>query len=68
MPADTLKYMDDETLKELLETHRVNLRHLELQKAQYGALVPLHIVNQITSTEGEIRLIEAELQRRSGGW
>jgi len=64
MVADRLKYLDDEALSGLLETHRANLRHLEMQKAQYGALVPLYIVNQITNTEKEIGLIEAELLRR----
>ncbi|MDH7485629.1 MAG: hypothetical protein QHJ81_05055 [Anaerolineae bacterium] len=64
MAADTLEHLDDEALRELLKTYRANLRHLELQKAQYGALVPLHIVNQIANTEKEIHQIEAELQQR----
>jgi len=60
----SLKYMDDEALKDLLETHRTNLGVLEQQAAMYGGMPPLPIIHQIRNSKEQIRLIQIELQRR----
>ncbi|MFH1561812.1 MAG: hypothetical protein ABIF11_00120 [Nitrospirota bacterium] len=50
-------------LKEQLDIHKENLRHLELQKAKWGDLnLPTHIATQIEDEENEIQRIIKKIQ------
>lgn len=61
----TLKYMGEEALMDLLETHRTNLGILGRRSAAFGGEPPLHVLSQIRHAEQQIRLIQIELQRRN---
>lgn len=45
----------------LLRKHRDNLAELELQRSQYGASVPLEIINGIKAEQEEIERIEQRI-------
>lgn len=61
MSNDSYTYMDDQTLKTLLAQHQQNLGILNQQGVQFGAAVPLSIVNQIKSSVQSIKTIETIL-------
>jgi hypothetical protein len=48
-------------LREQLEIHRNNLNRLEVQRAQYGLVVPLHLDNEIEYVRKEIARLEIEI-------
>jgi hypothetical protein len=48
-------------LDRLLEIHQENVRKLELQKAQFGAQAPLHILNELDHENTQIEAIERQI-------
>jgi hypothetical protein len=53
-------------LREQLEIHRNNLNRLEVQRAQYGLVVPLHLDNEIEYVRKEIARLEIEILALEG--
>jgi hypothetical protein len=56
----------EKAVREQLAVHVRNLNHLELQAAQYGLSVPIHLLNEMEHTREQIYHLTKELLRQEG--
>lgn len=52
-----------ESLKEQLNIHKKNLTDLEVEKAQFGLEVPIHLRRQIEHEKEELKRVESEIRK-----